>query len=171
MKIVVAVDGSECSTFAVEELSKRLWLKDDQFQILAVVEPIPTEFGIGYIPPVAASGELTDRLLNDTAEFAAKAATIIQKALPENEVDVKVATGQAAETICKQAEDFDADKIVMGSHGRKGISHFLLGSVAEEVLKRSPCSVEIVKTKKQTRKEATKKESAKQAKGAVTSKA
>lgn len=43
--------------------------------------------------------------------------------------------------ICQMAEDLDADLIVMGTHGRTGISHAFLGSVAERTLRQAPCPV------------------------------
>lgn len=144
MLILIAVDGSDCSTKAVEFIAGRTWDKDDKFIVLSVVEPIPTEFGVGYIP---GQGAVEDRLYDESAEIAGKASAIIQTALPGNLVEVKVATGMVAETVCNLAELLDVDLIVMGSHGRKGVTHFLLGSVAEEVLKKSPCSVEIIKSK------------------------
>ncbi len=46
-------------------------------------------------------------------------------------------TGHPAETIVKAAEDFDVDLIVMATHGRTGVSHLFLGSVAEHVVRQS----------------------------------
>lgn len=146
MKVMIAVDGSECSQLAIENMSKALWGKDDTILVLAVVEPVPAEFGIGYVPTAHLS--LDDRIYQDCVEVVDKAASVLQKALPDNDVQKKVGRGLVAETICTEAELLDADLIVMGSHGRKGITHFLLGSVAEEVLKKSPCSVKIIKLKK-----------------------
>jgi nucleotide-binding universal stress UspA family protein len=47
--------------------------------------------------------------------------------------------------IVKAAADLDVDLIVLGSHGRSGISHLLLGSVAEKVVRLAPCPVFTVK--------------------------
>jgi nucleotide-binding universal stress UspA family protein len=49
--------------------------------------------------------------------------------------------GVAAETIPEYARSHAVDLIVMGTHGRRGLSHALLGSVAEQVLRRAPCPV------------------------------
>ncbi|MGO9450408.1 MAG: universal stress protein [Candidatus Binataceae bacterium] len=46
-------------------------------------------------------------------------------------------TGKPAETISQAAEDFNVDLIVMATHGRKGVTHLLLGSVAEHVVRAS----------------------------------
>ena len=55
--------------------------------------------------------------------------------------------GNVKAELIDLAEKWGADLIVMGSHGRTGFDRFLLGSVAEEILRQSPCSVEIVKGK------------------------
>ena len=57
------------------------------------------------------------------------------------EVKVHVSEGLPTDVICDFAEDLAADLIVMGTHGREGLSHFLLGSVAERIQRRAPCSV------------------------------
>ncbi len=54
-------------------------------------------------------------------------------------------TGVPAESIIEYAEEIDADIIVMGTHGRTGISRMLMGSVAEAVVRRAPCPVVTVK--------------------------
>lgn len=147
MKTLVAIDGSECSMRALEYIASRKWSDEDQFMVLNVVEPIPADFGVGIVPPPVAPGTIEDRLYAESAEISGAGGAKIQDAHPRNLVEVRVASGLVAETICESAADWNADLIVLGSHGRKGLSHLLLGSVAEEVLKISPCSVEVIKEK------------------------
>jgi universal stress protein A len=59
-------------------------------------------------------------------------------------MDVKVMIGEPSWDICKTAEEEQSDLIVMGSHGRTGLGHVLLGSVAERVVRLSPCPVLVV---------------------------
>ena len=54
--------------------------------------------------------------------------------------------GAVAEEIMRFAQYRDADLIVMGTHGRKGVARFLMGSVAEEVLRRAKCPVSVVRS-------------------------
>lgn len=145
MKILVAVDGSDCSARAVEFMAERQWQKEDQFMVVTVVEPIPADIGVGYFP--VNSGGIYQTQYDDCANICGSGGARLQTLLPDHHVEVQVISGMVAETICNFAETWEADLIVLGSHGRKGISHFLLGSVAEEVLKKSPCSVEVVKLK------------------------
>ena len=55
--------------------------------------------------------------------------------------DVEVAAGDPADTIVRVARERHADLIVMGTHGRTGLQHVLLGSVAEKVVRFAPCPV------------------------------
>jgi nucleotide-binding universal stress UspA family protein len=55
--------------------------------------------------------------------------------------DADVAAGPPAETIVRFAQECGADLIVMGTHGRTGLQHVLLGSVAEKVVRLAPCPV------------------------------
>ena len=50
MKVLIAVDGSECSKEAVDFVARRPWAPDDVFLMLHVIEPIPVDVGIAYIP-------------------------------------------------------------------------------------------------------------------------
>jgi nucleotide-binding universal stress UspA family protein len=56
-----------------------------------------------------------------------------------------IEAGKPATTIVEVAEQNDVDHIVMGSHGRQGVSRILLGSVAETVVRRSPVSVTVAR--------------------------
>ena len=54
--------------------------------------------------------------------------------------------GDPKSQIIDVAKEWPADLIVLGSHGRKGLSRFLMGSVSEAVVRHAHCSVEIVRT-------------------------
>lgn len=60
---------------------------------------------------------------------------------------IETRSGEAADGILGQAEEMDADLIVLATHGRKGVSHLLLGSVAERVIRRSLRPVLVVRPK------------------------
>jgi nucleotide-binding universal stress UspA family protein len=53
--------------------------------------------------------------------------------------------GDAVDEILRVARDADADLIVLGTHGRTGLGRLLMGSVAEQVVRRAPCPVLVVK--------------------------
>jgi len=58
---------------------------------------------------------------------------------------VYVTTGHPAERIVALATAVDADVIVLGTHGRTGLKRIVLGSVAEEVVRRAPCTVMVIR--------------------------
>jgi nucleotide-binding universal stress UspA family protein len=64
------------------------------------------------------------------------------------EVDLKseIEEGDPVSAILRKAEGTDCDLIVMGTHGRTGVGRLLMGSVAEQVLRRAPCPVLTVKS-------------------------
>ena len=56
-------------------------------------------------------------------------------------VETDVVTGQPARTIVEHATSGGFDLIVMGTHGRTGLSHVFMGSIAERVVQKAPCPV------------------------------
>jgi nucleotide-binding universal stress UspA family protein len=62
--------------------------------------------------------------------------------------DTVTRIGDPALEIVRAVADFEADLVVMATHGRKGVSHFFLGSVAERVVRRSPAPVLTIRPKK-----------------------
>ena len=63
--------------------------------------------------------------------------------------EVQVAAGHPAETIVRMARELAVDLIIMATHGRTGVSHLLLGSVAEHVVRHAPCPVLTVRQQEQ----------------------
>ncbi|MCS7166712.1 MAG: universal stress protein [Gemmatales bacterium] len=60
-------------------------------------------------------------------------------------VEKRLETGDPVEMILRVAGELPADLIVMGSHGRTGLARLLMGSVAEQVVRKAPCPVLVVK--------------------------
>ena len=85
-------------------------------------------------------GPVTDRLLGEQSarrELEQMAAD----QLGQTRYHVLVMTGDAAETVTSVQSALAADLIVMGTHGRRGVPHFFLGSVAERVVREAGCPV------------------------------
>jgi nucleotide-binding universal stress UspA family protein len=61
--------------------------------------------------------------------------------VPESRVKRQSIVGRPFEEIVRYAKVHDVDLIVIGSHGRRGLSHLLLGSVAERVVRTAGCPV------------------------------
>jgi nucleotide-binding universal stress UspA family protein len=68
-------------------------------------------------------------------------------AAPTSEIAREIRHGKPVREILRFALDVNADLIIVGTHGRTGLRHALLGSVAEQIVYRAPCSVLVAKTK------------------------
>ena len=66
---------------------------------------------------------------------------------PRDRVHVHVLIGKAVETLLQATIDFDADCLIVGTHGRTGLSRVMLGSVAEQLMRRAHCPVIVARPK------------------------
>jgi nucleotide-binding universal stress UspA family protein len=98
-----------------------------------------------YYPDMGAGTDLfrVDRIVVDLVEEArTRLYDLAAKDLPRTlAIDVRVGIGRPAAEILQVAAEGAVDLIVMGTHGRTGLSHALLGSVAEKVMRTAPCPV------------------------------
>jgi nucleotide-binding universal stress UspA family protein len=138
MKILIALDDSECSDLAFHTLLERTWPEGAEFRILTVVEPIYMQpsFGGMYMEPAVNAQIEFEKLCKMRVK---EKVNQMHEAFPNYVVE--------GETIIDEARSWPADLVVVGSHGRRGFSRFFLGSVAERVAGHAPCSVEIIKHK------------------------
>jgi len=148
MKILIAVDGSECSDVAVEEVAKRPWPADSVARIISVAETLSLE-----------ELELPPRYREDIERAARhRAQTIAERAiarLRESDarflpISLTVLVDSPKDAIIEEAERWGADLIVVGSHGYRGPERALLGSVSQAVATQAKCSVEIARRLRQT---------------------
>ncbi len=145
MKVLIAVDDSKCSDVAVEKVSCRPWRGDTEFLVLTVVPPSPVEYA--RLRRADANSyerrhEAKRRMSRLTVD---RHVLFLQNKLPGNSVTGKVLEGDIRELIAQEARQWEADFVIMGTHGRTGFARFLWGSVSEYVATRVPCSVEILK--------------------------
>ncbi len=70
----------------------------------------------------------------------------IQSSDPKVRLERRLLTGEPVEEICRLAEETQAGLIVLGTHGRTGLSRLLMGSVAEHVVRTAACPVLTVRT-------------------------
>ena len=89
-----------------------------------------------------------DNLLEEVTESAKIRLASVAAALAARGIvaEVSVATGPPSAGIVERARDGGFELIIMGTHGRTGLSHVVLGSVAERVQRTAPCAVLTVKT-------------------------
>jgi len=102
--------------------------------VLDLVEAIAPEFGMGLALPsrTAVSNKAVENALSDVLDDAwADSHQVVQA----------VVNGPPFLEIIKYARKHNIDLIVMGTHGRSGLVHVLMGSVAEKVVRKAPCPV------------------------------
>lgn len=136
-RILVPTDFSAASSHALDEGVKLARKFNAELVVIHV-----NEGASDY-----ASHFMTDTHVKSTMQLATQAARAELANIEQARFkDVKgrtvlVETGTAVESICSWAESHDVDLIVIATHGRSGLSRFLLGSVAERVVRHAPCHV------------------------------
>ncbi|SFR60111.1 Nucleotide-binding universal stress protein, UspA family [Halogeometricum rufum] len=135
--LLLPVDGSPQSLEALQFAASE-W-EDARVTLLNVINPVDAGYRLSGFP--AGSEEWYDAA-RERAEAVLDEA---QAELPADAtVDRRVEVGRPAAAILEVAREGDVDHVVVGSHGREGISRILLGSVAEAVVRRSPVPVTVV---------------------------
>ena len=140
--IVAALDFSDS---APDALDAALGLAADtpaaRVHLLHVVASAAAELWSEDLPPVDLRAVEQARTASASAQLAALA---VSRALDPSGVTSAIVVGAAAVEILRYAEAHRADVIVLGSHGHGVVRRFLLGSVADKVVRESPCAVLIV---------------------------
>ena len=135
--IMLAVDGSEQATWAAQAAA-------------GLAEPLGAEIVLVHVMNTEAVGasELAFTEAEMLATLRRNADAIFATARAEIPLNVRVQRllreGDPAKEIIASAVEWDADLVVMGTHGRGRLGTFLLGSTAEAVIRGSPCPVATV---------------------------
>jgi nucleotide-binding universal stress UspA family protein len=133
-KILVATDFSEGSDEALDRAIEMAKVSGAEIEVLHVIE-LAEEFPFGTTYFDADYGVLyagVDRELTRRADRARAAGL---------RCETKIIEGTATTEIIQRAQRIGADLVVVGTHGRTGLAHIVLGSVAERVVRRASCPV------------------------------
>jgi len=125
-KVLFATDGSETSAAAAQAIAGRPWPEASEFRVVSVEEPWTIK---------------SSRL--DAQEAITSAEQLLTSA--GLKASGEVLSGNAKEVILEEARKWNADLIVVGSHGRRGFKRLLLGSVSDAVAMNAHCSVVVVR--------------------------
>lgn len=141
MKILLPVDGSECSMRAVDHLLTHIsWFREvPEIHLLHVHPPIP----IGRVQAHIGKETLHEYYREDSQEHLTAAQARLDAAERFHTTHIHV--GMPAEVISKMAGDLQCDLIIMGAHGRGALANMVMGSVASRVLHLASCPVLLVK--------------------------
>jgi len=147
MRVLIALDESSYSQAALQSVLSRPWPKGSQFKILAVVEPFHPEYA-GWQTNYTPFAVEAQKSIHDSAvKLVEEAQRLLTDCFGAEYVLSEVTEGYIKDRILDDARHWQADLIVVGSHGRRGFTKFLLGSVSEAIASHATCSVEIIKIK------------------------
>ena len=137
-KILFPIDLTENSSKILPYVLSASEKYNSMIYLLHVV-PEPHPWGTVYTPQAASmdlfhgeAQELSAKALDRVCEEQLQSCPNFQK---------KIVSGDPATEILKTIEAEDIDLVIMGTHGRKGLEHAIFGSVAENVVKKSPVPV------------------------------
>lgn len=133
MRLLVAIDSSPVSDTIIREVVRRPWAPGTIASVLHVLDLALLPTNANVLQTVYRSAEV---LVNSASAKLGGAGL---------QTEAKVLEGDPRSTIAEYAQKSAADMAFVGSHGASGLVRFLLGSVAQGTLRRSPCSVEIVR--------------------------
>ncbi|CAN5268500.1 universal stress protein [soil metagenome] len=134
MRILLATDTSSCSQAAIESVKRMQYGVNDEIKVVTVID---------LFEPLLAVHQA--KAVEQAELYVQSVATSIQENLPDCKVSASALVGYPDQVINETAVGFKADLIVMGSHGRTGLTRFFWGSISRAVLMDSPCAVRIVK--------------------------
>jgi nucleotide-binding universal stress UspA family protein len=138
--VLCPTDFSAAGGFAFETAAALAHDHGARLVILHVTQPMLV-YGDMMVPPPEPTPEEWKEKMWETFHKLEKADPKVR----ELHVETRVAEGDPALWILETARDVEADMIVMGTHGRSGLTRLLMGSVAEEVLRKATCPVMTVK--------------------------
>jgi nucleotide-binding universal stress UspA family protein len=143
-RILVPIDGSSTSALGLAqaiELARALKTPPHLLLMHVVEPPLPvTEAGFGY-----EMVELTRALSEQGQALLDRAKAQCSEAGLSVETDRCDAVGRVADMVAKRARDRSCDLIVMGTHGRRGVNRWVMGSDAEIVARHCPVPVMLVR--------------------------
>ena len=136
MKILLATDGSKFSEAATQAIISQCRPQGTEIKVLNVVD-------LPLLIPNLYAAEFREESLKHGEELVRQAEQPLTRA--GYEVETAVEEGDPKSTIVDDAARWHADLIILGSHGRKGMDRFLMGSVSDAVARHAPCSVQVVR--------------------------
>ncbi len=145
-KILVPVDGSDTANAALQEAIKLARSESTGLRIIHVADSSAAVWDSEFTPidleQIRESVRSFARGVLEQAQRTAREAGIEAET---RLIEMETPGQRVAKVIAEHAREWSADLIVIGTHGRRGIDHFLLGSVAEGVMRLSPVPVLLVR--------------------------
>jgi nucleotide-binding universal stress UspA family protein len=143
MKLILALDGSAASQATIAEVARRPWPPGSEAQLVTAVAPVDPNLLRGG--PPTAFDQIANQQRAEAVRRLKAAATALDQRASDLRVTFKLLEGPPRDVIVDEAERWNADLILLGSHGYGTVRRFFLGSVSLAVAMNAPCSVEIVR--------------------------
>ena len=145
-RILVSIDGSPTSNKGLDEAAMLAQVCDAELRLIHIVDPIP--FTVGYEAFGSNTGKEIAAVENAGQALldAGKQRAMAAGATKVETVLVDRAAARISERIVEQATAWDAQLIVIGTHGRRGVGRLLLGSDAEQTMRIAPVPVLLVRS-------------------------
>jgi nucleotide-binding universal stress UspA family protein len=145
-RILVPVDGSKPSNLGLREAMR---LARGQRATLQLVHVVDLHRVLMSAPEVGVSlAPMMDPLRQGGRRILRNAAALLKRhRMKCSTAMLETMTGPAADLIVRQAKKWRADLIVIGTHGRRGVSRLVMGSDAEQIVRTSPVPVMLVRAK------------------------
>ncbi len=134
-RILVAVDGSDTSNLALQEAVRLAAEQQAALRLVHVVDETPVYMAVEAPYQVAQYQEALREGGKKVLAACAAAARQGGREVETNLIIIENLGESVGDAIEKEAKDWSADLIVVGTHGRRGFRHLLLGSVAEGVIR------------------------------------
>jgi nucleotide-binding universal stress UspA family protein len=148
MKILVGTDGSHCSEKAINCVAHRPWPAETLVRVISVREPVVPESGTYISYSTLYPADLVDEILERERRRADDALTgacqILRSAGLKLCGSAESLFGDPRSVLLDESKSWEADLVVLGSHGLHGLDRALLGSVSETVAMHAHCSVEVI---------------------------
>jgi len=143
-RILVPIDGSATSELGLKEAMRLAMLTHGRLRLIHVIDEL--SFALAADSYGNYAGELLDLLQKNGAELLAKAQTTARaQGLQTDTVLYENLAKTVAQRVVDEAVSWQADLIVVGTHGRRGVRRMVLGSSAEGILRTSPVPVLLVR--------------------------
>ena len=148
MRLLIAADSSIYSRAALDSILTCPWPADTKFLVVCVVETCPerTDYWNPHSKDLLL--EAQTYLVKEHESLALSYLEALKTSFPDCTITTQVLEGFVVDKILEAASDWSADLVVLGSHGRRGLTRFLLGSVSESVASHASSSVRIVRLRR-----------------------
>ncbi len=136
MRIILAIDGSDCSIAAINNVNEMQFPVGAELKVISAVD---------FSEPLPVIEEVQKRVRTKAQTLVNQVVRELKSNHPDADISGEVVFGYAVDEVLKVSREWTSDLIIVGSHGRAGFRNVMLGSVARAVLLHAPCAVRIVR--------------------------